>query len=1736
MPLSMEGGIKNQNSNKGILLQISNLDVAYKYVKVKYVRFFADYQQNRVYEGKEIIKKYEISDLDTLFISITGTEQTEDFDPNILNITKFNPQHILTQAQCKNMLFMGNVSQLTDNYKELSDISLRIIPYLAKQNLDTVTNSYQASDPGYYSSENMYNKVGYFNQEFYSFGIVYIYNNGTLSNVYPTLGLELKDDEWSPNLPSILEEEKNTTGLIKRNYIPIDNQGWIDINNSRYLNAKGVCKINTESPYQKNTVFNIKFNIPEDVSEYLIEKLNIRGYFFVRQKRTPNCLAQGYLLPFDEQLKAPILETGLNNKKYYTECFVTQKKTITEQIPAPRLLSSITGRTTIDITTTIAQPKYVSQTYEGRLREYSKSFKPSNHCYALICPDFLLNQPYYNQIFNSSEFYIRQISDNSELVQESRLYKETESVNYNDNSNLNKVTLCSVTENVPTVAINDKIYKLEKGKAEEAFRFEYAEVDTGTYSAGDDSAKKTVNDATNIVRGWYSPFVAVYSENSLQTGQLYAIYQTNSLNLVEQFNQRMYLSEPYYAISQRNSLIKKDVNINCFRGDCYINTFTYRLNRNFNDPSLPNNDDIIDEKTWIDNYDAFNSGKWNKISLSDLNGLQMGSWITFKCRSSINYALRSVDHSYVSEEALMGAPRSFYPKSQLFAKGENKLPESYLYNDAYRTTVGYKCYYALQDVNYIKNNFSNRIQYSAIAIQDSFKNNYRDSLSTYHRDYSIEYGSIQKLVSFEGYLLVIMEHGIGLAVINERILAGQGDGNPVFINTQNVLPEELTIITDTIGTQWPESVIKTESGYVYGVDTVSKKIWRVKGQQLEIISDFKVNKFLIDNISLGERELYPTIGLKNIKTHYNNNKKDVMFTFYDDVYKDEEKVWNLCFNELLNEFVTFYSWVPSYSENIDTQFFTFNRNTSKWLSLLAKSNYNIPTNHGIVLDSPVCNLSNELEYDSLPAVYYSPQLDQAVTIKNQDGTTTSLQPQTINKNIILPNVKFKIEKDHQQNYKYFDIAQRIGENIANLKYDYIRYLVKNGYDDQHRIYYWLSYILEPKIDENGDHIKDDQGEDILIDYLGINQDVIINTDVCSFQMKFTVNGLQDFNLKNYTTQRIEGASFIIPKEKTIMLYKHNDGYYKTYTMQSVDPGISDTSILKEILQSKGDVPEGIDTYRWATPNDTLYEDSQGPIDYVSLGYEDNILEYPQQTGVTPKWATYDWILYKHSLQEQNNQGQEELREHWLTSKYIYDKNTNELISTSQESKLLSSFVTIPSMLSIYQYRGDSICKFFGETSEGLEILKYNEENNLYEAVSDIVMNGIYKIKAENISVANLKYGSLQRLSIPISFPRRFYNGNVNFKIQDLKIEEGDKCTPYTPYGANLPERIYTTLDIDELKNKFKQQKVIQLYVTPYYEYTIPEANTVQEIQLDKTQTVAFTLSDIVNNPMLTDEDQDWPALSTDFYLHGQAGIFNVAENLYPTYWYGETHPFEFEFVVNDKIAQQKIFNNLVIVANKVEPESFHFEIEGDNYEFSYDKRTMYFRQEATKNLYQNLGSDILYNRKYTDIIEDKYTQEQYYRGGDDYKYDISGMSYPVATGGLVQQKKSTIFPLYYNRIDTYNEIYDIYREMIDKDSNAYDFKNLSGSEIKWYRDLNQFNIVTHIKNSPIDLVGRLRGNSFYKEGTWNVQIPSIIFNQANEFNSNGQSTWVTVSDTLKEDGPLSEAIWNSDDKKYLLLQ
>jgi hypothetical protein len=166
--------------------------------------------------------------------------------------------------------------------------------------------------------------------------------------------------------------------------------------------------------------------------------------------------------------------------------------------------------------------------------------------------------------------------------------------NYNKSKGGINALISTVTDDVPTVALKDKVYRLEIGQAEESFRFKYAEIDSGTYKMGKENTED-VDKATNLVRGKYSPYLAIYTTGTLQIGEIYNIYQSNTISTTQEYQNRMDSYEPFYAISDRynfESIGNGDGSkvLTCWRGDCYINTFTYRLNRNFNDPSLPNND------------------------------------------------------------------------------------------------------------------------------------------------------------------------------------------------------------------------------------------------------------------------------------------------------------------------------------------------------------------------------------------------------------------------------------------------------------------------------------------------------------------------------------------------------------------------------------------------------------------------------------------------------------------------------------------------------------------------------------------------------------------------------------------------------------------------------------------------------------------------------------------------------------------------------------------------------------------------------------------------------------------------------------------------------------------------------------------------------------------------------------------------------------------------------------------
>lgn len=104
-------------------------------------------------------------------------------------------------------------------------------------------------------------------------------------------------------------------------------------------------------------------------------------------------------------------------------------------------------------------------------------------------------------------------------------------------------------------------------------------------------------------------------------------------------------------------------------------------------------------------------------------------------------------------------------------------------------------------------------------------------------------------------------------------------------------------------------------------------------------------------------------------------------------------------------------------------------------------------------------------------------------------------------------------------------------------------------------------------------------------------------------------------------------------------------------------------------------------------------------------------------------------------------------------------------------------------------------------------------------------------------------------------------------------------------------------------------------------------------------------------------------LRNGFYVHGRAGIFNEInyfdENpdneILPTKWYNKQEPFEFEFVVNTPAGVHKIFDNLVMISNNVEPETLEFEIIGDVYDFN--KAGLYKSEHANSDEFWDIDGN-----------------------------------------------------------------------------------------------------------------------------------------------------------------------------------
>ena len=1561
-PHSVNTGIRDENSIKSVRFRLSNIDIGYSYVKVYYTRYSADVDANLVVQAKRIDKNFLVSNSGICSILITGDEAETDVTLEDINSSFDVIQTAQTQCTAANRLFMANIHKSNIEYDRLAKLSLCFCPYKHEEAYplinDGITESYEiyATSNGYYDTKYIYDKTSYWPGEMYRFGVVYILKDGSLSpvfNIRGATGVSVKPGENNRSYYKIEESFKNNDKTLDEILAEIDysEEDYIIVGNTApNENAKGVvqfeaCASTVGHPFPIVGI-NITANklVIEDLKNY------VKGFFFVRQKRMPLTLAQGIVIGLDNESRTPTLPTlagvisdinyessfvetsDINDINFISEGFLSRYRfklepsksgmmkkiwiaigvaialaaaavatvftcgaagavlgvgiaasvtlfgTLFSTTVATAIVASI-AVAAVAVTATVAfgaeaialkarqnrnkraaqavvgREEKIPEGYERKEKEESRKLThdlteryiikdPSkNKAEALIVPDYQVNGPYYNQFLTGETFTVKLTYEQPVTNYLNDGYFESDWRHFyvdnylvqEDNKSY-KVDLIGVPDGCPARLIGEDKYCARAGYPEEAHKYEFIGKE---YT---DTTNKVAN--SDIVRGNFGSFIGMRGYTGHTSDQVEIKipgYRENDLFNYVQL--RAQDTSAFYAISDRidindlnretsilreNETTLTDFNETYFRGDSYVCQYSHRIIRNFNDPSAPYNDKIVDEKCWKENYNPDKTEKYAEINLGDVNAVQLGLWLTFNLRSSYNLNIRTVDKSHVDEYLMSGNHRSFYPHYGQLALGAQKIPDSDQYNKGFSKSVSEKYYFEVPDVPYIKQEFQNRIVFSDIHINDAYKNGFRVLRATNHKDYPMTHGSITKILELKNALMIVFEHGIGLVSIDNSAE-----------HPSQVL-SDLNVISDTYGSQWKDSIIKTPSG-VYGVDTVAKKIWRVREGQIELISDFKVQEFLNNNISLSEREVTPILGVRNVKTFYNAFKHDVMFTFYDNLYGTSEKSWNLCWNEILGMFTTFYSWIPSDMCNIDNIPFSFDRDTVKAIGKLGVSDHGNDFSDGVTLTNNVLKVT---------------------------GTSFTVPNKT---------------------YKAFYKSDR-------------------GLD--------CEYDFNPKTTpEQGVLLETLTSDPNFIGFLHLDNRTL-PTDKAPCHIEYEL--LRD-RQNNYKLFEIRTATVAVDVAKT--LFKDNVNTVRVSYLRLKD-NIDASQLLSELY----------------------YRNSA----YIS--YADTDLH---------KQAPVNGVVQIGKPIFKNKKGQR---------------------------------VMLPKNL---QINPDKLVRY---------------------------LNIKAKIFIESVS---------ESVSATDAYYQQFANGDQNICM----IDAG------------------------------------------YFE-----------------STVALTTS------------HNLSFLSTDFWKHGQGGIIDISDKIFPTYWYGKQHPFEFECVVVDDPSIHKIFTNLELVANKAKPESFHYEVVGDVYDFSEDKPTMYFRQEALKALYQYNGYDIEYNPNFLEV-EPK------------------------------QHNRSAIFPQYYSRWDTVNEIYDSYKRFSAPIGFNYD--HLAGAEIVYYPTRNEFRVWNHVEAIDVDSLSSelatsvIKANCRYLEDKWLVSINPIVVTYKNEVDKaaaarEGQSmfskdaygvykysTWVNGTDETK---------------------
>lgn len=897
--LSVSGGAAGTKSSKACKITLAGLDPAYKFIEVGYVLFSGDVADSRIINRRYTIDRNTL----TTEMVITGAESYQVVDISQIVTKKPKEKISSTLTDTDTRLFRGDVKRKYSHSEEFREFAKRLVPHHdTSLHLDCkpFTSAVNVATDGQYKSwSNTYSYTGYFDGETYPFGVVFVFKDGTESDVYPTKGY---DDFEMP----LVRVGANDYGMYRFPNSLLRQTHYVD------GGSNGVGTGNFYSA-QKIAVMAVVFD-QKIANTYLAGlpgnsdlKNDVIGFYYVRGERKKNLVYQGFTVPtfksgtttnvsYPNWLTAmesilTAVTFGSDNQSFYSSESVAPflvQGTLSGNAKRPEIPYYMTkdGKVLGGL-----GAKYSGKMYDC-LSYLSDAASDNFMEQALDRQGFFTLDHFYKKYLPKTDMYCFRLFNQSQSTLATDYFTAVANTplapagGYEQNFSLFQVNQ-DYTSIIPYVST-----MINPVRTRDVSRWNKLPYDkfVSYFDEGEDSNIHSLfslskydsaffgANKTTIVCGSLGLAINSYLGLVFENTTIGSAYSLSLCNLYIQNPLDIDITEikdtkftNYFKISQLIELDEDDdISPILYNGDCFMQRAAITVMKN---PGIYPTNKV---------YDSINGNILGfNVARTQTNIITFGTILEYVAQHELNVAYRK---EFGSQSYYPGGGVDKYTDSA----AHNVLPESEELNLGYSKTTSPMGYTGFnEDLPLITQEFPTRIMGSNNHIINGFKDGYRNFAFATYKDYEFQHGRIIALETFKGNLLCVMENYVGLVPINERVTIGTTSGE-LAIGFGDLLPNKQQTLSQVVGSQHKKSIINTGTA-VYGFDLSRRKLWVVGlTEGVNPISDSKsVNKFLLDLTNNYSTETDKTFSLADtpidgngIATGYDYRYGGVYWSFF----------------------------------------------------------------------------------------------------------------------------------------------------------------------------------------------------------------------------------------------------------------------------------------------------------------------------------------------------------------------------------------------------------------------------------------------------------------------------------------------------------------------------------------------------------------------------------------------------------------------------------------------------------------------------------------------------------------------------------------------------------------------------------------------------------------------------------------------------------------------------------------